>query len=396
MAARAERQPPQHARARSRAAAVSIVSNTPLIVLKLVAGVAHRLGRDPHRGDPLGDRPARLASSPTSPSARPRSRPTPTTATATRSSRTSPPPSRAMLILVGSGVIVYAAIRRLDRRARSSSTLGVGIVVVGFATVVNLVVSTLAVPPRARDASSAALEGDAAHLRTDAYTSVGVLVGLALVQSHRRRVARPGRRARDRRRDRRHRPADRRWARWRVLVDEALPDDELDGDPRRRSRRFAGRGVVGYHQLRTRRAGARRYVDLHVQFRSRHHARGRARDRPRAAGRDRGPAAGRRRRADPPRAGGPGAAGRSGDLTATSTAHWARSRPRGSMSPVGPGRKVTIGRRAAETLAPHPAEVRPSAQVDRRRERDGEHHAGVAVVAGEQQDQGRDQADGRR
>jgi divalent metal cation (Fe/Co/Zn/Cd) transporter len=26
--------------------------------------------------------------------------------------------------------------------------------------------------------------------------------------------------------------------------------------------------VVGYHQLRTRRAGARRYVDLHVQFRS--------------------------------------------------------------------------------------------------------------------------------
>jgi ferrous-iron efflux pump FieF len=29
---------------------------------------------------------------------------------------------------------------------------------------------------------------------------------------------------------------------------------------------FADRGVVGYHQLRTRRAGARRYVDLHVQF----------------------------------------------------------------------------------------------------------------------------------
>ena len=30
---------------------------------------------------------------------------------------------------------------------------------------------------------------------------------------------------------------------------------------------FAGRGVVGYHELRTRRAGSRRYVDLHVQFR---------------------------------------------------------------------------------------------------------------------------------
>ncbi|HMJ04399.1 MAG TPA: cation transporter dimerization domain-containing protein, partial [Conexibacter sp.] len=29
---------------------------------------------------------------------------------------------------------------------------------------------------------------------------------------------------------------------------------------------FGDRGVVGYHQLRTRRAGARRYVDLHLQF----------------------------------------------------------------------------------------------------------------------------------
>ena len=31
---------------------------------------------------------------------------------------------------------------------------------------------------------------------------------------------------------------------------------------------FGPRGVAGYHQLRTRRAGARRHVDLHVQFRS--------------------------------------------------------------------------------------------------------------------------------
>jgi divalent metal cation (Fe/Co/Zn/Cd) transporter len=52
----------------------------------------------------------------------------------------------------------------------------------------------------------------------------------------------------------------------RVLVDEALPEDELSAI-RREIETFAGRGVVGYHQLRTRRAGARRYVDLHVQFR---------------------------------------------------------------------------------------------------------------------------------
>ena len=79
---------------------------------------------------------------------------------------------------------------------------------------------------RAAETESAALEGDAAHLRTDAYTSLGVLVGLALVHwtgqewldpvvalliagaivvTGLRLVARS----------------------WRVLVDEALPPEEL-------------------------------------------------------------------------------------------------------------------------------------------------------------------------
>jgi len=53
----------------------------------------------------------------------------------------------------------------------------------------------------------------------------------------------------------------------RVLVDESLPPDELDAI-KQAVASFADRGVVGYHELRTRRAGARRYVDLHVQFRS--------------------------------------------------------------------------------------------------------------------------------
>ena len=53
----------------------------------------------------------------------------------------------------------------------------------------------------------------------------------------------------------------------RVLVDEALPADELE-EIREAIEEFAPRGVVGYHELRTRRAGARRYIDLHVQFRA--------------------------------------------------------------------------------------------------------------------------------
>ena len=52
----------------------------------------------------------------------------------------------------------------------------------------------------------------------------------------------------------------------RVLVDEALPPSEVEAI-RSDIETLAGRGVVGYHELRTRRAGARRYVDVHVQFR---------------------------------------------------------------------------------------------------------------------------------
>ena len=51
-----------------------------------------------------------------------------------------------------------------------------------------------------------------------------------------------------------------------VLVDQALPADEIaviaqviEG--------FSDRGVIGYHELRTRRGGSQRYVDLHIQFR---------------------------------------------------------------------------------------------------------------------------------
>jgi cation diffusion facilitator family transporter len=167
-----------------------------------------------------------------------------------------------ILILVGSAVIVFEAIRRLIRGGQLQN-LGFGIAVVGMSLVVNLVVSAV-VGRTARRTESAALEADAAHLRTDALTSAGVLVALVLVQLT--------------------------GAEWldpvvalivaaaivmtgvklvlsstRVLVDEALPGDEVAAI-REAIEEFAGRGVVGYHELRTRRAGSRRYVDLHVQF----------------------------------------------------------------------------------------------------------------------------------
>ncbi|HEX7292793.1 MAG TPA: cation diffusion facilitator family transporter [Conexibacter sp.] len=167
-----------------------------------------------------------------------------------------------MLILVGSGIIVFESVRRLVAGG-SVDHLGFGIAVVGFSAVANLVVSAV-IARTARETSSPALDGDAAHLRTDAYTSIAVVAGLALVELTGAEwldplvalfvaaaIVRAG--------------VGLLMGSSRVLVDEALPEQERAAI-HAEVVAFGDRGVVGYHQLRTRRAGARRYVDLHLQF----------------------------------------------------------------------------------------------------------------------------------
>jgi len=168
-----------------------------------------------------------------------------------------------ILILVGSAAIAFQAIRHLVS-GEHVERLGVGIAVVAFSLVVNVIVSTV-IGRTARATDSPALEGDAAHLRTDAFTSLAVLIGLSLVAITGAQWLDPvvallvsvsivvtGVRLLSRS--------------SRVLVDEALPPQEVAAI-RDAVESFGARGVVGYHELRTRRAGARRYVDLHVQFR---------------------------------------------------------------------------------------------------------------------------------
>ena len=169
-----------------------------------------------------------------------------------------------MLILVGAGIIIYESVRRLVEHSEVQK-LGVGIAVIGFSAVANFVVSGY-LYRQARLTDSPALEGDAAHLRTDAFTSLGVLLALILVQIT----------------DIQELDAITAlivavaivWAgiqilsrSSRVLVDEALPEDELDA-VRHAIEEFGSDEVVGFHKLRARRAGSRRYVDLHVQFRA--------------------------------------------------------------------------------------------------------------------------------
>jgi cation diffusion facilitator family transporter len=250
-----------HAGRKTRAARLSIVSNSALIVLKLVAGavtgsiaiiteavhssidlmasiVAYfsiRKAEEPaDESHPYGhEKVENLAAA-----------------------------LEGVLILVGAGIIVYEASRRLMDPPEVES-LGFGIGAIALSVVVNVGVSQY-LYRRARQTHSPALEGDAAHLRTDAATSLAVLAGLALVAVTDVKALDPIVALAV--------AAAIVWAgirlitrSSRVLVDEALPEDEMAAITSAIEQSGAPE-VAGFHKLRARRAGSRRYIDLHVQF----------------------------------------------------------------------------------------------------------------------------------
>jgi len=170
----------------------------------------------------------------------------------------------AMLILVGSAAIAFEAIRRLVIGG-STHGLGFGIGVIGFSAGVNVVVSGV-VARGGRATGSPALQGDAAHLRTDALSSLVVLVALVAVDvtgdqwidpvaallvsvvilaTGLRLLVRAGK----------------------VLVDQSLPPVEVEAIVTAMEA-LGGDSIVGFHELRTRRGGSQRYVDVHIQFRA--------------------------------------------------------------------------------------------------------------------------------
>ena len=247
---------------KTRAAALSIASNTILIVLKLVAGAVTGsiavITEAIHSGIDL------MASLVAYFSVR----------------KADEPPDEShpyghekvenvaagiegMLILVGAGIIIYESVRRLIEHAEVEN-LGFGIAVIGFSSVANFAVSAY-LYRQARLTDSPALAADAAHLRTDAFTSSGVLVALVLVEITGIEeldaitalivafaIVSAGVQILSRS--------------SRVLVDEALPEEEL-AVVRAAIEEFGSDEVVGFHKLRARGAGSRRYIDLHVQFR---------------------------------------------------------------------------------------------------------------------------------
>jgi cation diffusion facilitator family transporter len=163
------------------------------------------------------------------------------------------------LILIAAASIAWAAVQRL-LHPRALEQLGLGLAVSVGASLINLCVA-LVLKRAAKAHRSATLSANAGHLLTDVWTSGGVLVGVGA-------VAVTGWQRLD--------PivaivvaVNIVWTGSRIvrdsvygLMDSALPRQEIEI----LERLLAGYGEQGvhYHALRSRQAGARRFVSLHV------------------------------------------------------------------------------------------------------------------------------------
>ncbi|CAN5492766.1 cation diffusion facilitator family transporter [soil metagenome] len=170
-----------------------------------------------------------------------------------------------LLIIGGASVIIYQSIGRLASGETEVESLGIGIGVIAFSALSAAAVSYFLRSQAARH-DSPALAGDAADLGADAITSFGVLIALGLVQLTGAEEidaaiaivlsafivftgANIIRKAAG------------------ILVDESPPPEEMDRIEAAIARARPPE-VAGYHKLRARVAGRRRYIEMHVQFRT--------------------------------------------------------------------------------------------------------------------------------
>lgn len=166
----------------------------------------------------------------------------------------------ALLIFIAAVWIIFEAYQKIVSGAKVE-TIGTGIAVMAFASLVNWIISAVLMKT-ARKTDSIALEADAMHLRTDVYTSLGVMLGLSVLYITKIQILDP-------------------LIAIAValliikaayelavkalipLLDVALPEDE-EAEINNALAMIHSELIVGFHQLRTRKAGAERYVDMHL------------------------------------------------------------------------------------------------------------------------------------
>jgi len=245
-------------RTRTSAAGLSIISNTLLILLKVVAGILSGsisvIAEAIHSGIDLVA--AGIAFFSLRIAGRPADREHPFGhGKAENVSGT----IEAGLIFVAAAFIIYEAIKRITAPTMIEY-VSIGIAVMAVSVVVNILVSRHLLRI-ARETDSIALEADARHLTTDVYTSLGVLGGLIVVRITGLNILDPIvalgvalfilRTAYD---------VIRRA--FPPLIDVKLPEDEETLIASCIREHFGE--LVGFHELRTRKAGSERYIDLHL------------------------------------------------------------------------------------------------------------------------------------
>jgi cation diffusion facilitator family transporter len=164
-----------------------------------------------------------------------------------------------LLILVAAGIIVNEAVHKIIEGAELE-IVEVGIVAMGISIVVNIIVSRYLIKV-SRSTDSLALEADATHLTTDVITMSGVLLGLIAVKLTGIEIIDPivailvallivkaaiqiimksfgG------------------------LMDASLPESEKAAIEKCIMEHNGQ--LIGFHELRTRKSGSQRYVDLHL------------------------------------------------------------------------------------------------------------------------------------
>jgi len=173
----------------------------------------------------------------------------------------------ALLIFVAAGWIIFEAVKRL-RHPEPIETLGWGVTVMLISAVANYFVSQRLFKV-GKETDSIALAADAWHLRTDIYTSAGVMISLALIWLG--QMLYPG--------------IDLDWLdpaaaiavalliikaaydltmqSGKDLLDVTLPPEEESWI---RQRILQHQPVIhGFHQLRTRKSGHYRFVEFHLK-----------------------------------------------------------------------------------------------------------------------------------
>jgi cation diffusion facilitator family transporter len=168
--------------------------------------------------------------------------------------------AEGIIVLLVIGLVIAETVRRLVHGTSPVELPLLAAGVMGISAAVNFVVATH-LRRVARSTGSAAVMADAQHLMTDVWSAGGACIGLIIVWATgidaldpivALVVAMPvvsiGLRL--------------VWTSLQVLMDAGLPDSELQTIQHAIDDACGSR--ANYHRLRTRRAGSRRHVDLHL------------------------------------------------------------------------------------------------------------------------------------